>query len=111
VAVDRFQDPTSKTRVFLGQTEAAGVGLNLTAASHVVFAEGSWVPSTLEQAADRAHRIGTKKNVTADLLTISGSIDEHMLRRALEKRKVVDQIMPQNEPFTPGGRRARILYS
>jgi len=110
-AVDRFQEQGSRTRLFIGQVEAAGVGLNLTAASHVVFAEASWVPSTLEQAADRAHRIGSTGNVTVDLLTISGSIDEHMLRRALEKKEVVDQVVPENHPFTPDEVGARILYS
>lgn len=108
-AVDHFQDPKSKTRLFIGQVEAAGVGLNLTAASHVVFAEASWVPSTLEQAADRAHRIGTKGNVTVDLLTIHRSIDEHMLRRALEKLDVVNQVVSET-PFASDSESDRILY-
>jgi SWI/SNF-related matrix-associated actin-dependent regulator 1 of chromatin subfamily A len=109
VAVDRFQKPSSSARLLIGQLEAAGVGHNMTAASHVVFAEGSWVPSVLKQAADRAHRIGTRKNVTADLLTITGSIDEHMLRRALEKQEVIDKIVPTSL-FTSDETSA-ILYS
>lgn len=95
-AVDRFQDDP-RARAFVGQVEAAGVGLNLTAAQHVVFVEASWVPSTLEQAADRCHRIGTRGNVTVDLLVIHASIDEHMLRRALEKLDVIESVVPVSE--------------
>jgi len=94
-AVDRFQ-AEGGPRVMAAQLEAGGVGLNLTRASHVIFAEGSWVPSDLEQGADRCHRIGQLSNVTADVLTIHRSIDEHMIRRALDKLRVVNRILPSN---------------
>lgn len=96
-AVDAFQrDP--EVRVIVGQNAAMGVGHTLTAASHVVMVEGSWVPGELEQMADRCHRIGQHDNVTVDALTISGSIDEHMLRRAIEKSETVESIVPVSTP-------------
>jgi SNF2 family DNA or RNA helicase len=93
--VTRFQtDPTC--RVFIGNIKAAGVGLTLTAASHVVFVESSWSPAELKQAGDRCHRIGQKNNVTIDLLSIGGSIDALILHSVLTKMGVIDNIITES---------------
>lgn len=93
VLADLFQTEPG-CRLFVGQVSTAGVGLNLTAASHVVFVEASWVPGVLEQGADRAHRIGQRDNVTVDLLTIHQSVDEHQLFKVLQKMEVIDAVVP-----------------
>ncbi len=91
--VDRFQaDPTC--RLYIGSIKIAGVGLTLTAAQRVVLVEASWVPADLEQAADRCHRLGQRRQVSIDVLVINASVDEHMVRRALEKVEVIRQIVP-----------------
>lgn len=94
--VDLFQQDNS-CRVFLGNIQAAGVGLTLTAASQVVFVEPSWVPADIEQAADRCHRIGQTNNVTIDLLVIEGSIDEYILTKVLKKKSIIDEVVVKNE--------------
>lgn len=66
-AVQKFT--SGEARLFLGQYEAAGVGLNLQCASHVVMVEIPWSPATGSQAEDRAWRLGVKNAVVSWWLT------------------------------------------
>jgi SWI/SNF-related matrix-associated actin-dependent regulator 1 of chromatin subfamily A len=91
-AVDSFQEDES-VRVFIGNIQAAGVGITLTAASNVVFVESSWVPGEIAQAVDRCHRIGQKNSVLAQFLVVEGSIDSAVLSTALRKVKVIDKTL------------------
>lgn len=86
-------------RVFVGQNQAAGTGVDglQHVCSRAIVAEGSWVPSDLSQMIGRLHRIGQTKPIVVDFMTIDRSIDEHMLRRCIEKQDVVDQILPVTE--------------
>jgi len=91
-AVDRFQaDPD--TKVFLGSIGAAGVGITLTASSHVIFAELDWVPGNMSQAEDRCHRIGQSESVLVQHLVLEGSLDADMARRLVEKQEVIEQAL------------------
>ena len=83
-AVSRFQDDPN-CLLFVGGIQAAGVGLTLTAASHVVFAELDWVPANMTQAEDRAHRIGQLNNVLVQHLVLEGSLDAEMAEQACRK--------------------------
>jgi SWI/SNF-related matrix-associated actin-dependent regulator 1 of chromatin subfamily A len=88
-AVTRFQnDPAVK--LFIGNIMAAGTGLTLTASSHVVFAELSWVPGDLTQAEDRCHRIGTKDSVLVQHIVLAGSLDATMAKYLVRKQEIIE---------------------
>jgi len=96
-AVDRFQsDP--ETRVFVGSIQAAGVGLTLTSASLVVFAELDWVPGNMSQAEDRVHRIGQTDSVLIQHVVIDGSIDATMAHTLVSKQAVIDGALDDDIP-------------
>lgn len=95
-AVDRFQ--TDRTcRVFVGSITAAGVGLTLTAASTVVFAELDWVPGNVTQCEDRAHRIGQRDSVLVQHIVLEGSLDAKMAATLVAKQEIADQALDQQE--------------
>lgn len=88
--VDRFQnDP--KTRLIVCSLQAAGVGITLTAASHVAFLELGYTPAIHSQAEDRVHRIGQRDAVTAHYLLAEDTIDETVWRLIEGKRVIVTQ--------------------
>ncbi|HEY1531387.1 MAG TPA: DEAD/DEAH box helicase [Galbitalea sp.] len=73
-AIDAFdQDPAIS--VVVASLTAAGVGLNLQAASNVVLAELSWTSAEQTQAIDRVHRIGQELPVTAWRIIAAQTID------------------------------------
>jgi SNF2 family DNA or RNA helicase len=82
--VDRFQN-NPRCRLFLGQIQAAGTGLTLTAASDVLFVESSWTPSDNQQAAMRVHRIGQRNACLVRFAMLAGSIDEDIQRAVMRK--------------------------
>ena len=73
-AIDSFADDP-EVAVVVASLSAAGVGLNLQAASNVVLAELSWTNAEQTQAIDRVHRIGQELPVTAWRIIAAHTID------------------------------------
>lgn len=102
-AVEKFQnDPNCM--IFVGSIQACREGLTLTAASKVVFAEFLYVPGHLQQAEDRAHRIGQKSFVLVQYLVVSESIDAHMIQSVVKKMEILEAALDTQEEEDRSGK-------
>lgn len=82
------------TPVFLISLKAGGTGLNLIGADTVIHYNPWWNVSVQNQATDRAHRIGQKKNVTVYKLITKGTIEEKIMALAEKKQSISNQVLP-----------------
>ena len=80
-------------RVAVLSIQACGFGLTLTAASTVVFAELSWTPAIMNQAEDRAHRIGQTNSVNIYYLYGSQTVDDVMINMIMQKSEVISDAL------------------
>lgn len=94
--VNRFQEIESVKAAVLG-IRAAGLGLSLTAASTVIFAEMSWTPGDLVQAEDRAHRIGQVSSVNVYYLHAHDTVDDLIWDSVQHKLENVGQVLDGKE--------------
>jgi len=83
--IEKFQDPDSRARFFVGNPQTGGYGITLTAANNVVYYSNGYDLEKRLQSEDRAHRIGQKKAVTYVDLIAPKTIDEK-IRKALRKK-------------------------
>jgi len=85
--VRRFQEE-EVVPFFVLSLKAGGVGLNLTAASHVVHFDRWWNPAVENQATDRAFRIGQSKNVLVHTFVCRGTVEEKIDQMIESKRQL-----------------------
>ena len=79
-------------RAFVGQIQAAGTAITLTAAHRAVFLEMMWTPALNYQALKRHHRIGQTMPVLGEVLVIDGSIDEAVGRTLARKSAEIEML-------------------
>ncbi|WP_327270706.1 DEAD/DEAH box helicase [Streptomyces sp. NBC_01218] len=89
--VDRFQQ--GEVPVFLLSLKAAGTGLNLTRAAHVVHYDRWWNPAVEEQATDRAYRIGQTQPVQVHRLIAEGTVEDRIGELLESKRALADAVL------------------
>lgn len=91
--IDKFQTD-EKVKVFFGGIKSGGIGITLTAASSIIFADYSWVPADHIQASDRAHRPGTKaESINIYQFFAQNTIDEYMKETLEEKQEIINAIL------------------
>ena len=83
--IDAFADPSGPSVLVLNP-RAAGTGLNITAANHVVHYTLEWNPAVIDQASARAYRRGQERPVTVRRLFYAGTVEEVMDDRLRAKR-------------------------
>lgn len=82
-------DTDTGTTILLASLGVCAVGLNLVAANTVIMCDSWWAPAIEDQAVDRVHRLGQKRECTVWRLVVKGSVEERTLEVQGEKRKLM----------------------
>lgn len=94
--VERFQT-NHADKIFLLSLKAAGTGLNLTAASHVIHYDLWWNPAVEAQATDRAYRIGQKNNVMVHRFITKSTFEERINEMIQQKKALAEMTVSTGE--------------
>ncbi|MBO5059858.1 MAG: DEAD/DEAH box helicase [Clostridia bacterium] len=91
---DRFNG--GERSVFLISLKAGGTGLNLIGADMVIHYDPWWNPAAVNQASDRAYRIGQTKAVHVIKLAAKGTIEEQIIKLQAKKQNLADDLIQKN---------------
>ena len=91
--VDKFQDPKSPLRFFVGQPRTGGYGITLTAATTMIYYSNSYDLEIRLQSEDRAHRIKQENKVTYIDLVSPDTIDEKILKALRSKIDLAGRVL------------------
>ncbi|AGL13924.1 DEAD/DEAH box helicase [Actinoplanes sp. N902-109] len=96
--VERFQHD-SEPMLFLLSLKAAGTGLNLTAANHVIHYDRWWNPAVEDQATDRAFRIGQSRDVQVRKFICTGTLEEKIDAMIERKKALASTVVGTGEEW------------
>ncbi|KAI6693437.1 hypothetical protein NL676_021147 [Syzygium grande] len=88
---------TNDKMILLMSLRAGGVGLNLTAASHVFLMDPWWNPAVEEQAIMRIHRIGQKRTVSVRRFIVKDTVEERMQQVQARKQRMIAGALTDEE--------------
>lgn len=94
--IENFQTNRAN-KIFILSLKAAGTGLNLTAATHVIHYDLWWNPAVENQATDRAYRIGQKKNVMVHRLITKDTFEERINEMIQKKKQLAEMTVSTGE--------------
>ena len=94
--IEKFQDPKSKARFFIGNPQTGGYGITLTCANTVVYYSNGYDLEKRLQSEDRAHRIGQKKSVTYVDFIAPKTVDEKIVKALRSKMNIANEIMDED---------------
>ncbi|HRJ49132.1 MAG TPA: DEAD/DEAH box helicase, partial [Phycisphaerales bacterium] len=95
--VHRFQKDGQRAPILLVSLRAGGVGLNLTAATHVFHFDRWWNPAVENQATDRAYRIGQTRTVQVHKFVVRGTLEERIDEMIEQKTELAMNIIGSGE--------------
>ena len=107
--IDMFQE--GKTKLMIAGLRAGNLGINLTRAKYVIFAELDWSPAIHRQAEDRLHRIGQKNTVFAYYLIGNGTLDDHVAKILVDKSYEIDSIMDKTTESFENKEKAELILA
>ena len=91
--IEKFQNPDSPAKYFIGNPQTAGYGITLTAASTVVYYSNNYDLEKRLQSEDRAHRIGQNKSVTYIDFITEKTVDEKIVKALRKKINIASQVL------------------
>ena len=97
--IERFQKADGTAPVLLLSLRAGGVGLNLTAATHVFHFDRWWNPAVENQATDRAYRIGQTRKVQVHKFVVRGTLEERIDQMIESKTELAENIIGSGEAW------------
>ena len=107
--IDNFQN--GDTKLIVVGLRAGNLGINLTRAKYVIFAELDWSPAIHRQAEDRLHRIGQKNTVFAYYLIGKRTLDEHVANILVDKSYEIDAIMDESHDAYENKEKAKLILA